>query len=149
MEWVRERDLLIAQTMAFVRSVADQSRGDKGLDSNKLDSNKPDAKHRDDEERGPEPEARIEAAAIDAIEIVEPPPGIPFNIEAVRTGRSGDFRAEIQTRVANFRAHQQRFLREREEYCVATLAKVGVATGNDSTRPSPGSYNPRIEPRRS
>jgi hypothetical protein len=121
MEWVRERDLLIAQTLAFVQSVSDQSR-----DRKKLDSKKPEAK-----EPAAEPEIgpRIEAALIDAVKIDELA-GIPFNIEAVRTGKSGDFRAEIQSRVANFRAHQERFLREREEYYSATLAKIGVAAGN-------------------
>ena len=133
MEWVRERDLLIAQTLAFVQSVSDQSRDRKKLDSKKPEAEKPEAK-----EPGAEPEtkSRIEAAPIDAVKIDEPA-GIPFNIEALRAAKSGDFRAEIQTRVANFRAHQERFLREREEYYSATLAKVGVATGKYSARRPP------------
>jgi hypothetical protein len=125
MEWVRERDLLIAQTLAFVQSVSDRSRDHKKPDSKKPEAREPGAE--------PETKPRIEAAPIDAVKIDEPA-GIPFNIEAVRTAKSGDFRAEIQTRVANFRAHQERFLREREEYYSATLAKVGVATGNYSPR---------------
>ena len=32
---------------------------------------------------------------------------------------SGDFRSEVQTRVANFRKHQERFEREREELASA------------------------------
>ena len=32
--------------------------------------------------------------------------------------------AEIKARVASFRAHQERFNREREAYCTATMAKV-------------------------
>jgi hypothetical protein len=133
MEWVRERDLLIAQTLAFVQSVSDQSRDRKKPDLQKPEAREPEAKERDAE---PETRPRIEAAPVDAVRIEEPA-SIPFNIEAVRTGKSGDFRAEIQTRVANFRAHQERFLREREEYYSATLAKVGVATGNYSARRSP------------
>jgi hypothetical protein len=35
-------------------------------------------------------------------------------------------------RVANFRAHQQRFNREREEYFSATLTKLRTAIENDS-----------------
>jgi hypothetical protein len=35
-----------------------------------------------------------------------------------------EFQAEIRARVANFRAHQERFTREREAYCSATMAKV-------------------------
>ena len=35
-----------------------------------------------------------------------------------------EFQSEIAARVANFRAHQERFTREREAYCTATMAKV-------------------------
>ena len=38
-----------------------------------------------------------------------------------------DFQSEIRARVANFRAHQERFNREREAYCSATMAKVHAA----------------------
>ncbi len=34
------------------------------------------------------------------------------------------YQNEIQARVNNFRAHQQRFRKEREDYCSATMAKV-------------------------
>jgi hypothetical protein len=44
---------------------------------------------------------------------------------------SSDFRAEVQARVASFRAHQERFNREREEYFSTTLAKVRAALGED------------------
>jgi hypothetical protein len=37
----------------------------------------------------------------------------------------------MQARVAKFRAHQERFNREREEYFSATLAKVRAALGED------------------
>jgi hypothetical protein len=125
MEWVKERDLLIAQTMAFVQSVNDR----------KLGARRPDAKRW--------AESPIEAAPIDlvkpidAIKIVEQPPAnIPFSIPAPRPSVSGDVRAEIQNRVASFRAHQQRFHRERDEYCSATLAKMRVLVGDDSA-PAP------------
>ena len=131
MEWVKERDLLIAQTMAFVQSVNDRKLGARRLDANRW------------------AESRIEAApidatkpidAIEAIKIVEQPPAnIPFNVpaprpsvSAARPSVSGEVRAEIQNRVANFRAHQQRFHRERDEYCSATLAKMRVLVGDDS-----------------
>jgi len=124
MEWVKERDLLIAQTAAFVQSVNDRKPGARRLDAKRW------------------AESRIEAAPIDttkpidaikpieAIKIVEQPPAsIPFNIPAGRpsvpagrpsvpAGRpsvSGEMRAEMQNRVASFRAHQQRFHRERDE----------------------------------
>jgi hypothetical protein len=130
MEWVKERDLLIAQTMAFVQSVNDKKLGARRLDARWAES-------------------RIEAAPIDttkpidaikpieAIKIVEQPPAsIPFNVPAARPSVSGEVRAEIQNRVANFRAHQQRFHRERDEYCSATLAKMRVLVGDDSA-PAP------------
>jgi hypothetical protein len=128
MEWVKERDLLIAQTLAFVQSVNDRKLGARRLDARRW------------------AESRIEAALvdatkpIDAIKIAEQPPAsIPFNVPAARPSVpaarpsvSGDVRAEIQNRVASFRAHQQRFHRERDEYCSATLAKMRVLVGDDS-----------------
>ena len=138
MEWVKERDLLIAQTLAFVQSVNDRKVGARRLDAKRW------------------AESRIEAAPIDAtkqidatkpidvVKIVEPPPAsIPFNVPAARSSIpaarpsvSGDVRAEIQNRVASFRAHQQRFHRERDEYCSATLAKMRVLVSDDSA-PAP------------
>ena len=137
MEWVKERDLLIAQTMAFVQSVNDRKLGARTLD----------AKHW--------AESRIEAAPIDAIKPIEatkpidaikpieaikiveqPPANIPFNVPAARPSVSGEVRAEMQNRVASFRAHQQRFHRERDEYCSATLAKMRVLVTDDSA-PAP------------
>ena len=40
---------------------------------------------------------------------------------------ASDFRTEMQARIANFRKHQERFEREREEYCAATLSKLRAA----------------------
>jgi hypothetical protein len=124
MEWVKERDLLIAQTLAFVQSVNDRKLSARRLDAKRW------------------AESRIEAAPIDptkpidAIKIVEPPANVPFNIPAARPSVSGDVRAEIQNRVAKFRANQQRFHRERDEYCSATLAKMRVLVRDDSA-PAP------------
>ncbi len=133
MEWVKERDLLIAQTMAFVQSVNDRKLGARRLDASRW------------------AESRIEAAPIDAIKPIEaikpidaikpieaikiveqPPANIPFNVPAPRPNISGEVRAEMQNRVASFRAHQQRFHRERDEYCSATLAKMRVLVSDDS-----------------
>jgi hypothetical protein len=119
MEWVKERDLLIAQTLAFVQSVnarkADIRRSDTKLDL----------------------KLRIETAPIDATRIIEPPASVPVSsvpVSSVPVPRkivSSDFRAEVQARVASFRAHQERFNREREEYFSTTLAKVRAALGED------------------
>jgi len=135
MKWMRERDLLIAQTMAFVQSVTGR---------------KPDVD-------GPYPLADlapvtptrlpdIEAMLAEALDLTEPPPKVVVAPKAVepppvppmhaaevpilqippavmQPGRSA-YQNEIQARVANFRAHQQRFRKEREDYCAATMAKV-------------------------
>jgi hypothetical protein len=134
MEWVKERDLLIAQTLAFVQSVNDRKVSARKLDAKRW------------------AESRIEAAPIDAtkpIDVVkpidaikiaeQPPASVPFSVPtarlsvpAARPSISGDVRAEIQNRVASFRAHQQRFHRERDEYCSATLAKMRVLVNDDS-----------------
>jgi hypothetical protein len=49
-----------------------------------------------------------------------------------------DFQAEIRARVANFRAHQERFNREREAYCSATMAKVHASLREGEQPPRPG-----------
>jgi hypothetical protein len=128
MEWVRERDLLIAQTLAFVQSVSDRARDDKQRDANRPDARKPGAE--------PDRKPRVEATPIDAIKFVEPPASTPFNVQAPRPTVSREVRTEIQNRVASFRANQQRFHREREAYCRATIAKMRVvAIGTDSAPP--------------
>jgi hypothetical protein len=134
MEWVKERDLLIAQTQAFVQSVANRKLGTRNLDSWKSDVRKPDVGKPDAWKPDAEPatKPRLEAAPIDATKFVEPPPRLPFSVPAPRISVSGDVRAEIQNRVASFRAHQQRFERERNEYCSATLARARVVVGDDS-----------------
>ena len=41
----------------------------------------------------------------------------------------------MQARIANFRKHQERFEREREEYCAATLAKLRADIRNAAPPP--------------
>ena len=57
---------------------------------------------------------------------------VPFSRPDLRE----DFQSEIRARVASFRAHQERFSREREAYCAATMAKVH-ATLKESELPPP------------
>jgi hypothetical protein len=121
MDWARERDLLIAQTLAFVQSVSDDTL-----------ARRPDAR---------EPSAEVyaapqlEAAPVEAVIRREPPVTPRFDIEPLQPDISGDVRTEILTRVANFRAHQQRFRKEREEYCRATMAKARISMRDDSEFP--------------
>ena len=119
MKWIRERDALIAQTLAFVQSVAGKK----------------------DDFRQPDTAAAPSILAAEIVSVramtvtveqaqADPPPEIaptpqPLPVPPPRMG--GDFRSEMQTRIANFRKHQERFEREREEYCAATLTKLRAA----------------------
>lgn len=99
MNWAKERDLLIAQTMTFIESVTGK---------------KPEAEARAG--------TRIDSTPVDEIEAAE------RTVEIVPTSRPSpvyrsEVREEIQGRVAAFRAHQQLFHRERDTYFNAVLAK--------------------------
>ena len=121
-KWIRERDALIAQTLAFVQSVTG----------------------RKEESRLTEPAsvAPPTAGEVTSVAVIEEareadqPPHQPFQVALPR--KSDDFRSEVQARVANFRKHQERFEREREEFCQSTLAKVRDAIHNPPPRPPAG-----------
>ena len=113
MKWIRERDALIAQTLAFVQSVTGrkddvlQPEGTSMASSSAVEV------------------VAVEAVAVE-IELAEPPirpPPTPFPPPRAIS----DFRTEMQARIANFRKHQERFEREREEYCAETLTKLRAA----------------------
>jgi hypothetical protein len=100
MKWQAERDILIAQTMAFVQSVAGKTTEAQGrLEA--IPANKPAEMER---------QTRVVA-------VVCAPPA-----------RNSELREEIRGRVAAFRAHQALFNRDRDEYCDSILAKVRAAT---------------------
>jgi hypothetical protein len=175
MKWMKERDLLIAQTMAFVQSVTGKTP----------DAPKPPEAIRAPETPGtpemvplpavplavetfesarpaalplpeialpviPPPAARLAAAmpapAAEAQPRVVKAPVIDVPAEAPREISSpapftrldlrGDFQSEIRARVASYRAHQERFSRQREAYCAATMAK-GHAVLKDGDQPPP------------
>ncbi len=117
MKWIRERDALIAQTLAFVQSVSGK---------------KDDFRQRDTV--APAPVPTTEFVSVQAVSVTfEPqqadlPPPIAVSPQPVPPPRmASDFRSEMQARIANFRQHQERFEREREEYCAATLTKLRAA----------------------
>ena len=113
MKWMRERDLLIAQTMAFVQSVTGR---------------KPDAEvfARTDIPavtltRLPD----VEAMLAEAISLPEAPKAMPSKAVApVHPAARSEYQSEIQARVEKFRAQQAKFNREREAYCSATVARM-------------------------
>jgi len=121
MKWMRERDLLIAQTMAFVESVT----GKKPETANTVTTSVTlHSVETSSTANAPAPMPDIEALlAVSgaAAELPRPAPLPP------RPDLRDDFQSEIKARVANFRAHQERFNREREAYCSATMAKVHAA----------------------
>ena len=109
MSWKKDRDTLIAQTMAFVQSV-----------TGRREELRPDLKS-----VLPPVDVDVRAELATALEIVdaaEPPPVTAQ--QAHRPVALTDIQKEIRDRVANFRAHQQRFNKEREEYFSATIAKL-------------------------
>jgi hypothetical protein len=128
MKWIRERDALIAQTLAFVQSVTGK----------KDDLHPPEVP-------AAAPAIWVETVAVKTVSVerftveIEPPPAAappPSPSVMVAPPRtSGDFRTEMQARIANFRKHQERFEREREEYCAATLTRLRAAIRDPSLRP--------------
>jgi hypothetical protein len=171
MNWKKERDLLISQTMAFVQSVtgktpdferaSDVRSGIAKSDFAKSDVAKSDLAKSDlanpEIQAAPvvqaEPDdpikieaTRIEAAKTDARETVAPPVDIQINAERASTEIPravfpSDVRTEMQARVANFRAHQERFSREREEYFSSTLTRARAGIRNE-TAPDPADRTP-------
>jgi hypothetical protein len=136
MSWQEERDELIAQTMAFVQSVnggkietADFAAKLTTAPATNVRAEMPLPPQRDSR---PAPKA---PPPIEAVNVVTPPPLPPF-APIVRPMAPGDMASEIRARIANFRAHQERFNREREAYFSATLAKLRAAIDESDLPPS-------------
>ncbi|MDA9533327.1 hypothetical protein ACM42_33630 [Bradyrhizobium sp. CCBAU 25338] len=122
MKWIRERDALIAQTLAFVQSVT--GRKDDVLQPDAPAVGSP---------------VTVEIVAMEAVAVEIGPPQVPLPprpapFPALRAG--GDFRTAMQARIASFREHQERFEREREEYCAATLTRLRAAIRDVSGPPA-------------
>jgi hypothetical protein len=107
--WMRERDHLIEQTLAFVEGVAA-------------------AKPARAAAAGP---ARAEPAKPVA-KPAEPPKSAGF--AAMGLAPMASERAQIERRVANFKAQQQKFQRAREAHYDAIFSKARATPGNQ-TRP--------------
>ena len=129
MKWIRERDALIAQTLAFVQSVAGK----------KDDVRQPDTSTAPPILAAEIVSTRAVSMSLEQVPADPPPQVVPSSPQPLPTPapRPGtDFRSEMQTRIANFRKHQERFEREREEYCAATLTKLRAAI-HDAAPPRP------------
>lgn len=149
MGWKQERDLLIAQTMAFVQSVTG-----KRPDADTSAETQPRVPAALPIESAPAVIGERAAPAITATEmlaadIIAPPQNIQPDEVSLRLPKaivSNDIRSEIQARVANFRAHQERFHREREEYFSATLREARAAIGSAAAPGMPGPQHRLIAP---
>lgn len=130
MKWMRERDLLIAQTMAFVQSVTG-----KKPEAARTVATSVSITSVETSETTSSTMPDIEALLAEALADDLPKPAsrvtsaeAPRPVQTIaRADLRSDFQSEIseiKARVANFRAHQQRFNQEREAYCSATMAKV-------------------------
>ncbi|MFB9265596.1 hypothetical protein ACFFWD_20990 [Bradyrhizobium erythrophlei] len=130
MKWMKERDLLIAQTMDFVQSVTGKRPDVESLKAPAPVTAAPKAEL-------PVPPPLPVATVVEAPPAVAPAPAVAAPVVEPAAAATqpafakldirGDFQSEVRARVASFRAHQERFLREREEYCSATMDKVRAA----------------------
>jgi hypothetical protein len=183
MKWMKERDLLIAQTMAFVQSVTGKAPAAAEMpalpkevavsaaplsvetfevETVKVETVEVETRHaKVVEPARPAASARSDialplvrlpsastppavtpAAAVEALPrtarapIAGAPREIPSPGPFARLDLREDFQSEIRARVASFRAHQERFNREREAYCAATMAKVHAVL-KEGERPPP------------
>lgn len=116
MKWMRERDLLIAQTMAFVQSVTGRKPEAEVFARTDIPSVAPT--------RLPDVEAMLaeaigvpKASEVSVLQVAAPQ----------RTATRSEYQTEIQARVEKFRAHQAKFNRDREAYCSATMARMQAA----------------------
>jgi hypothetical protein len=123
MKWMLERDALLAQTMAFVQSVAGR-KGEAGMAGfATAEPAKSAESAKSAQPAKPEIEAaKVRVAPVGPAKISVPVPAAPTPRPIVSS--ASEVQNEIRARVASFRAHQERFNREREQYFSATLARL-------------------------
>jgi hypothetical protein len=138
MKWIKERDLFIAQTMAFVQSVTGKKPAAEAR-----------VAPRDVLFQSPQVQSSLAQSAPLDETAEQDGPVVPFNAEPLKTGNLriqtsqidtgqvarlspvlSDVRQEIHGRVAAFRAHQELFNRQRNEYCDSVLTRVRASTGH-------------------
>jgi hypothetical protein len=149
MDWKKERDELIAQTLAFVQSVSVRmpetaqwklANADQKLPPVLPAAPPPEITAAPHVQAAPEPPARPTApppspasstgSSPASSHAPAPGPVLPLTIHS-------EVEQEFRARIASFRAHQERFNRERAEYCDATISRLR-ATLQDVPLPGPG-----------
>ena len=123
MKWMRERDALLAQTLAFVQSVAGR-KDDAGMVGFATAEPAKTTEPAGPAKPGIEA-AMVQAARVEPAKIAAPQPSAASPRPIVPS--ASEMQNEIRARVASFRAHQARFTREREQYFSATLARLRAA----------------------
>lgn len=145
MKWVKERDLLIAQTMAFVQSVtgkkpdftASPVTREAAPIENPPPLPTPAPAAASAEPPVAESTVRTDLTPKDLTQTELPPTVVQTVVVApTRASPQNDVRKEIQSRVAAFQAHQHRFQREREDYFKSVLSKVRSAIENGPETPA-------------
>lgn len=122
MSWATERDALIAQTKAFIESVTNKAGGPGRFEAAPARSD-PVAPPVERPSTTPSLAAPLKPQATLAPALTKP--AVPA--DSVLHSRRFDhvsMSAEIRARIATFRAHQERFNRERHDYFNATLARL-------------------------
>jgi hypothetical protein len=131
MKWMRERDALIAQTLAFVQSVTGRRDAVEPLPSvapEPAPTPPPGGPSPALSVITETPELKTPDLKTPNLKTPDPKTHDPETPDpAPRPLVPSDFQRELKSRIASFRAHQERFNREREEYCSATLARVRAA----------------------
>lgn len=144
MKWMRERDLLIAQTMAFVQSVTGKTpEAEKTVTTSVALLSVETSETIRAAAALPDIEALLAetppaAQAPREVSREEMPREVSRPAPVARLDLREDFQSEIRARIASFRAHQERFNREREAYCSATMAKVHAALRETEQPTRPG-----------
>jgi hypothetical protein len=138
MQWIKERDLFIAQTMAFVQSVTGKKPAAEAREAPRdVLFQSPSAKSAPADETADEnrPAEAFRGETLQAGTLpIETLKNGTSKIETAQVTRSSpalsDVRQEIRGRVAAFRAHQELFHRERDEYYNSVLTRVRASTGH-------------------
>jgi hypothetical protein len=155
MKWKKERDLLIAQTMAFVQSVAGKKATAEAREVPRealieptLIKSTPAGEIA--EVKRPADAAQIETLQIETLRIEtsrnETARNETARIETAQITRPSpvrvsDIRQEIRGRVAAFRAHQELFHRERDDYYNSVVTRLRAST--DHASKAPGDHLPK------
>jgi len=135
MSWKQERDLLIAETMAFAQSVSGKQADRHGFReapaTEALATEAPASEAPASEApamKAPAGQTLVETA-LAALPQAHPAARPPTLRADLRADLRNDVREEIRARVAAFRAHQELIRRDRDQYYNSVLAKVQTLTG--------------------